>query len=279
MVRLRTWTAGGILVLVFAAMLGCGSEPPAEAQDDAPTPIPAVVPTPAPPPTPMVVYVEVTAVPLPTPAPQIIYVEVTPVPTPTLAVTPTPVPTPTSTPEPTQVPTPTPAPTPTPSPTPRFRTAERPQDAGHIGFRFESGPTLSGHTLSFKAVVQGEEQLPPTQLQVWQALRDGDLDRECSTLRPVAFVGEGQGGGVTPYQWSFCSSSSSKPQVYVDDVPWLTAAAWNVLRRSSNPFVYEWTVTVDLDDQRARELMYDRAAGFVLVGFAGETLLTRRWVK
>ena len=267
----RTWTAGAVLFLVFAAMLGCGSEPPAEAQEDAPTPVPTVVPTPAPTPTPMVVYVEVTAVPPPTPTPKVVYIEVTPVPTPTLAVTPTPVPT--------SIATPTPDPTPTPSPTPRFRTVDRPQDAGHSGFRFDSGPTLNGHTLSFKAVVQGDEKLPPTQLQVWQALRDGDLDRECSTLRPVAFVGEGQGGGVTPYQWSFCSSSSSKPQVYVDDVPWLTAAAWNVLRRSSNPFVYEWTVTVDLDDQRARELMYDRAAGFVLVGFAGETLLTRRWVK
>lgn len=48
-------------------------------------------------------------------------------------------------------------------------------------------------------------------------------------------------------------------------------------RRSSNPIAYQWTVTLNLDHQRVRELMYEQAAGFVLVGFAGETLLTRTW--
>ena len=275
------WVLGVTIFLGILAVLGCGQDQPAEAEVSVPIPVPTVVPTPVPPPTPLIVYVEVTPVPLPTPTPLIIYeyVEVTPVPTPTLAVTPTPVPTPTATPEPTLIPTATPAATPTPAPTLRFRTVERPHNAGYIGFRFETGPEINGTTLSFSAIVEGEKGLLPSQLQVWQALRDSDLDQECSTMRPLAFLGEGQGSGVTPYRWSYCSSSTAQPQVYVDDVPWLTADTWKVIHRSSNPFVYKWTVTVSLGDRRVRELMYDRAAGFVLVGFAGETLLTRRWVE
>ena len=294
----KTWIPMVALIVLAGALLGCGSSPAAEAEEpgsvpgSAPVFPPPVTPAPAAPPTPEIVYLEVTPVPGPTPTPQIIYVEVTPVPTPTPpatatatpAPTPTPEPTFTPTPRPTAIPTPTaaptvtPAPSPTPGPTPRFRTAPRPADAGYPGFRFVSGPEVSGHTISFKAVVTGEEELAPTQLQVWQALRD-DLDQDCSTARPIAFVGQGQGAGFTRYQWTFCSSATAKPQVYTDAVPWLTAESWQTLRRSSNPLVHEWTVTVNLDHRRVRELMYEHAAGFVLVGFAGETLLTRRWVE
>ena len=300
----KTWIPMLAVIVLAGVLLGCGSQPAAEAEEPGSAPAsapvfpPPVTPTPAAPPTPEIVYLEVTPVPRPTPAPKIIYVQVTPVPTPTPPATasPTPEPTATPTPAPTATPTPTPlptatppptptaaptvtpAPTPTPGPTPRFRTAPRPEDAGYPGFRFVSGPEVSGHTISFKAVVTGEEELAPTQLQVWQALRD-DLDQDCSTARPIAFVGQGQGAGFTRYQWTFCSSPTAKPQVYTDAVPWLTAETWQTLRRSSNPLVYEWTVTVNLDHRRVRELMYEHAAGFVLVGFAGETLLTRRWVE
>ena len=294
----KTWIPMLALIVLAGALLGCGSQPAAEAEEpgsvQGPAPVfpPPVTPAPAAPPTPEIVYLEVTPVPGPTPAPQIIYVEVTPVPTPTPPATATATPAPTPTPEPTFTPTPqptappvpvptatpTPLPTATPGPTPRFRTAQRPEDAGYPGFRFVSGPEVSGHTISFKAVVTGEQELAPTQLQVWQSLRD-DLDQVCSTARPIAFIGQGQGAGFTRYQWTFCSSATAQPQVYTDDVPWLTAESWQTLRRSSNPLVYEWTVTVNLDHRRVRELMYEHAAGFVLVGFAGETLLTRRWVE
>ena len=295
--KVNTWIPTLVLVVLAAAMLGCGSEPPVEAQSNVPPPVPVVPPTIDPAPaTPDIVYVEVTAVPPPTPAPKIIYVEVTPVPAPTLPAAPAPVPAPeptpaptprptpaptplpTATPEPTATPTATPAPTPTPGPTPRFRTVERPQDAGDPGFRFEAGPEVNGSAISFRAVVEGDEELAPTQLQVWQSLRY-DLDDDCSTARPIAFVGAGQGSGVTPYQWTFCPSATAKPQVYTDDVPWLTAETWEVTRQSASPFIYQWIVTVNLDHQRVGELMYDHAAGFVLVGFAGETLLTRVWAE
>ena len=98
-------------------------------------------------------------------------------------------------------------------------------------------------------------------------------------MRPVAFVGEGQGSGVTPYRWSFCSSAASQRQVYVDDIPWLTAETWEVQHRRSAPWVYSWEVAVDLEDRRVRELLYDRPAGYIVIGFAGEVLLTRRWVE
>ena len=298
----KTWIPMLAVIVLAGVLLGCGSQPAAEAEEPGSAPAsapvfpPPVTPTPAAPPTPEIVYLEVTPVPRPTPTPQIIYVQVTPVPTPTPpatatatpAPTPTPAPAPTATPTPlptatppptpTAAPTVTPAPTPTPGPTPRFRTAPRPADAGYPGFRFVSGPEVSGHTISFKAVVAGEEELAPTQLQVWQSLRD-DLDQVCSTARPIAFVGQGQGAGFTRYQWTFCSSATAKPQIHTDAVPWLTAETWQTLRRSSNPLVYEWTVTVNLDHRRVRELMYEHAAGFVLVGFAGETLLTRRWAE
>ena len=303
----QTWIPILALIVLASALLGCGPQPAAEAGAPTGAPAPAPVfppPAPAAAPTPEVVYLEVTPVPEPTPTPRIIYVEVTPVPTPTPPATATPTPTPTATAEPTSTPTPQPtatatptptptplptvtptatptatsAPTPTPGPTPRFRTVQRPADAGYPGFRFVSGPEVSGHTISFKAVVTGEEELAPTQLQVWQSLRD-DLDQDCSTARPIAFVGQGQGSGFTSYQWTFCSSATAKPQVQTDAVPWLTAETWQTLRRSANPFVYEWTVTVNLDHRRVRDLMYEHAVGFVLVGFAGDTLLTRRWVE
>ena len=277
--KVKTWIPMVVLVVLAAAVLGCGSEPPVEAQSNGPPPVPVIPPTIDPAPaTPDIVYVEVTAVPPPTQAPKIIYVEVTPVPAPTIPATATPTPLPTATPEPTATPTATPPATPTPGPTPRFRTVARPQDAGDPGFRFESGPEVTGSSISFRAVVEGTEELAPTQLQIWQSLRY-DLDDDCSTARPIAFVGAGQGSGVTPYQWTFCPSATAKPQVYTDNVPWLTAEAWEVTLESTSPFKYQWTVTVDLDHQRARELMYEHGAGFVLVGFAGETLLTRTWAE
>ena len=256
---------------------------PATAPESVPTPSPAPEDHPHPPPEPEIIYVEVTAVPPPTPAPEIIYVEVTPVPTATPPVTPTLVPTLTPTPEPTPRPTATPRPTPTsrPTPTPRFQPVERPEDAGHQGFKFEAGPTLNGANISFEAVVQGEGLLP-TQLQIWQSLRDGDLDQPCSTLRPIALVAEGQGSGVTRYRWQYCTNTTAQAQTYVDDVPWLTAKTWEVIvlqfKTGDQPQRTRWKVSVDLDDRRARELMYDRPAGYVLVGFAGDVLLTRWWL-
>ena len=251
---------------------------PATAPESVPTPAPAPAPEDHPHPQPEIIYVEVTAVPPPTLAPEIVYVEVTPVPTATPPVTPTLVPTP----EPTPTPTPRPTATPRPTPTPRFQPVERPEDAGHQGFKFEAGPTLNGANISFEAVVEGEGLLP-TQLQIWQSLRDGDLDQPCSTLRPITLTAEGQGSGVTRFRWQYCTSNVAQAQTYVDDVPWLTAETWEVtvlqFETTDQPQRTRWTVSVDLDDRRARELMYDRPAGYVLVGFAGDVLLTSQWVE
>ena len=279
------------LGLALAVLLACSSLqdavnptaaapiPPAATLSPTPVPVPAPSPTPPPSPTPVIVYVEVTAVPPPTPAPEVIYIEVTPVPSPTTPAAPTPI-APTPTPVPMATPTPTPLPTATPDPTPRFRAVPRPANAGHPDFKFTSGPDVDGTLITFRAVVEGDG-LAPSQLQVWQSLRPTDVDQDCSTLRPIAFIGEGQSSGVTSYQWAFCSASGQR-QVYVDNVPWLTARTWTVTpitRSGGNPPLFDWSLSVDLDDPRVRELMYDRPAGLVLVGFAGETLLTRSWVK
>ena len=300
--RGKAWILLAALSILACSMLGCRPQATAETPTGTQAAVATAAPTETAKPTPEIIYVEVTAVPPPLPTPAIIYVEVTPIPTQAPPATPTP---PTPTPEPTATPqliyievtplptpslpatptpkllptaTPTPTPTPTPGPTPRFRTVERPDDAGYPGFRYESGPVINGDTISFRAAVEGDEELAPSQLQVWQSLRY-DLDQDCSTARPIAFVGEGQGYGVTSYEWTFCPSLTATQQVYTDDVPWLTAAKWEVLHRSSNPFVYRWTVTVNLDHQRVRELMYEHGAEFVLVGFAGETLLARTWAE
>ena len=67
-------------------------------------------------------------------------------------------------------------------------------------------------------MVESAEDFKPTELQVWQALRY-ELDDDCSTARPIAFVGAGQGYSVTSYEWTFCSSPAAKPDVYTNDVP------------------------------------------------------------
>ena len=279
------------LGLVLATLLACSSPqdagnptavaPIALTATPYPTsgPVPAPSPTPPPSPTPVIVYIEVTAVPPSTPAPEVIYIEVTPVPFPTPPPTSAPIPA-TPTPVPMATPIPTPLPTATPAPTGRFRAVPRPANTGHQGFKFTSGPDVDGTLITFRAVVEGDG-LAPSQLQVWQSLLPKDVDQDCSTLRPIAFIGEGQSSGVIPYKWEFCSGSGL-PQIYIDDVPWLTAQTWTVTsitRSGGNPPLFDWSLSVDLDDPRVRELMYDRPTGLVLVRFAGETLLTRRWVK
>ena len=274
------------VVLVAGALLSCSS---GAAAGGTPTETPATsTESPPPTPTPVILYVEVTPIPAPTQTPQVVYVEVTPIPTPTLpvpstpapAATPTPEPVPTPAPEPTLAPTPVPTPTPRPTPTSRFRSVERPANSGHAGFQFESGPTLIGNILSFHATVDGVEFLP-TQVQVWQSLLGDDLDDRCSTVRPIAFVDEGQGSGVTAFRWTYCSGF--KPVVYVDPVPWVRAGEWTVTSRgqrfTTDPHIHDWRFSVSLDNPAVKELMYDRGKGFVVVVFAGDFLLTRRWVE
>ena len=159
---------------------------------------------------------------------------------------------------------------------------DRPANSGYAGFQFESVPALRGNTLSFHATVDGVEFLP-TQVQVWQSLRGDDLDDRCSTVRPIAFVDEGQGSGATAFRWTYCSGAGSQAHIYVDDVPWLASGEWTVTSRgqrfTTDPHIHDWRFSVDLDDPRVKELMYDRGKGFVVVVFAGEVLLTRTWVK
>ena len=52
-----------------------------------------------------------------------------------------------------------------------------------------------------------------------------------------------------------------------------------MIRRSSNPIVYQWAVTVNLDHLRVRESMYEHGSRFVLVGFADENPLARMWAE
>ena len=121
----------------------------------------------------------------------------------------------------------------------------------------------------------------PTQVQVWQSLLGDDLDEPCSTVRPIALVDEGQGSGATAFRWTYCSGF--KPVVYVDPIPWVRSGEWTVTSRgqrfTTDPHIHDWRFNVSLDDPRVKELMYDRGKGFALVVFAGEVLLTRRWVK
>lgn len=203
---------------------------------------------------------------------------------PTLAVrpTPTPVPPPTATlvpePTPTPLPEPTATPAPTPTPTPKWRPADKPEVAkteGWAGFRVTSGPTLDNNqTLRISATLDGHS-VAPTQVQVWQSLTE-NAKGDCPTDRPIALVDAAGTTGFTQIQWRFCSEAGQKHRVQVDDVPWVPGS-WSYSqrerRRTSEPLIGDWSLTVSLDNQDVEALEYSKPWGCKVVVLAGQQVL------
>ena len=298
--------AGSIPVLsaifLSLAVLACG---PAEE----PTPTPVVlqteglIPTPTAMPPPPVYTCTGVAFELdngnvecraftPTP-PEIVVVTATPPPeSPTEAPAPTPTPEPTEPPPPTPtalptaIPDPTITPTPRPTPTPRYRSVGAPEAMGIEGFKYVVGPTASSLDISFSASIESTGYINPTEIQVWQALtRD---DGSCSTERPIAFITKPQGSGQTyiasstAYSWAYCTSSGRRPVIYSETIPWLAAKSWtyaeNERRYNYDPFITGISVKIDLRDDRVEDISYTNPAGYIILVFWGEILLSRVWV-
>ena len=46
----------------------------------------------------------------------------------------------------------------------------------------------------------------------------------------------------------------------------------------ANPYIGNWSVTIDLGDERVDDLRYRRPEALIIVVFAGDRLLARQWV-
>ncbi len=263
--------------LILAAMVfavACGGSEAVEVPIE-PTPVPPIeAPTEAPRPTPTL---------LP-PTPQIIYIEVTPTPSAPLDEPLEEIPAQEEGEDAQPETEPEPVPTPTPKPTPKYRLAARSvADTSYKGLSFSSGPDISNDILTFSVVMDGQGN-EPSQIQVYHSLREQDVDgvSSCTTDHPIAFVERGSTAGITEFQWEFCGSSGSKPTIYVDDIPWVAPSTWSYdlrkRRRIFDPYLYDWVVNVNLQGERVQELKYENGAGYILVVFSGETILTKVWI-
>lgn len=190
---------------------------------------------------------------------------------------------PTVTPVPTEVVEPTIVPTRTPRPTatPLWRPAPKPQGVTNYGgFDITSGPTISGAVLRMSAVIDGQG-ITPSEVQVWQALRRDDDAGKCPTHKPIALIADNAAGGSSAIQWSYCSYIGSRPVLQVDSVPWLEGS-WlyseRSRRRTTDPYLADWSISVSLLNEDVEALEYPRPEGYYIVVFAGDLLLARVWV-
>jgi len=183
----------------------------------------------------------------------------------------------------TVVPTPTLEPTPTvkPTPTPRWRPAPKPQGVtGYKGFDITSGPVIHNNVLSVSAVIDGQN-IVPSEVQVWQSLRKNDDGGRCLTDKPIALIANSAAGGTSPIQWEFCSYLGAKPVIDIDSVPWITGT-WTYTkrdrRRTTDPYLANWSLSVSLSNDLVEDLEYPRPEGYTIIIFAGDTILAKVWI-
>lgn len=128
-------------------------------------------------------------------------------------------------------------------------------------------------------------EIQPTAVQVWQANTPVDWTDECSTEQPVAFVIPGTGGqAVTPaateYPWRYCIQGQYLARI--NQVPWIYADGWSYTERKrryiTEPRVWDFSLTVRLDDPRTQKLLYPRPTGWTILVYSGDILLGRQWV-
>gem|GEM_PF-4859180 len=260
------------VALLMLALLGCATrESPA-------TPTPEPVPT-------------ATPEPLPTQTPIVIteYIEVMVTPTPALdkpgvegGISEDEGQSQEKDPELQPTPTITPEPVPTAVPTPRWRPASKPQGIADVysGFAFTSGPTFTNNTLTMSATIEGKD-IAPTEIQIWQSLRQDDVGGKCPTEKPIALISKAQAGGTSLMQWEYCNSPGHEPLIYVDSVPWLTGS-WSLNERARSqtwhPYISDWSMSVSLWHDLVDDLRYDYPAGYIVVVFADNRLLAKVWV-
>lgn len=214
----------------------------------------------------------------------------TPTPEPTIEPTATPQPTaiPAATPTPTPTPEPTPAPTATPIPTPTLRyqpaaPAASAQFADYKadGVTFTTGPTVVDDVLRVKAEMRSD--LEPTEVQVWQS-RDYP-NEQCPTDRPIAVTAPGRTGHVS-MSWMHCVNPDVVPGRRTDNIPWVAAETWtygerprgNSIRDSLQPRIWDFNAVVNLSIPDVWRLEYVQPAGYIIVIFSGDTLISKTWV-
>jgi hypothetical protein len=131
------------------------------------------------------------------------------------------------------------------------------------------------------AVIDGQN-IKPSEIQVWQALRRNDEGGKCPTEKPIALISEGSGGGTSQIQWQYCSHVGAKLITQVDSVPWLTPGSWTYTQRprqrTTYPYLADWSMNVSLFNELVEDLEYSRPEGYVIVIFAGDLLLAKVWM-
>ena len=187
---------------------------------------------------------------------------------------------PTATPVPTVVIEQTPTPTLRPTPTPRWRPANKPEGVtGYSGWDL-SGPTIRNRVLSMSAVIENHSVVP-SEVQVWESLRQDDDGGKCPTEKPIALIADGSTGGTSSIQWQWCSYKGAKPVIEVDSVSWLSGS-WSykqrTRRRTTEPLIADWSMSVSLNNDLVEDLEYSRPEGYIIVVFAGNTLLAKVWL-
>lgn len=305
-----------VAALAIFFTVGCGSSeeisadpPPVTIQTEGliPTPAPTRPPRPTPTPVPDTPVPEVRCVggTLVDVSPELVECRL---PTPTLQ--PTPVPT-TPTPEQSAeaqgdqdgevakahddaTPTPEPTPTPVPTPTPRFRSVDPPSlvdlpgsSGGTPIFKFSS-LGIHDNILSLSGTMTGRADLASRQwtIQVWQSQYEVVVTENCSTEKPIAFIMAATGGDnflpvATPYEYFYCVGGQGLNRTV--DVPWLRADSWSLAERkrryTTEPRIWDFRVKANLQDERVQELEYHRPAGWMVLIWAGETLIAREWLE
>ena len=189
------------------------------------------------------------------------------------------------------------APEPAPSPTPaRFRPVPPPSAVDLPGgsggvpiFSFGAGPRIHNYVLSLSGTITDRPDLASARwtVQVWQADYPVDLTTDCSTEKPVAFIMPPTGSGSafvpvsSPYQWTYCVQGQGFTRAV--EVPWLRAESWSLTertrQRTSQPRIWDFSVSADLDDERVAALEYYRPEGWTILIWAGETLVAREWIE
>ena len=194
------------------------------------------------------------------------------------------------------VPEPTPEPTvgPTPVPTPRVRPVSAPDlsvlgvaSGGSALMDINGSPQMINYILTMSGTVTNRPDVSPSMIQVWQAKYD-EGDAECSTERPIAFLRPGNTDSVftqqtSPYEWQFCRKNpnldyETRNAPQVDKVPWLFTTSWTYTERNrrytTEPRIWDWTMTANLDHALVKELEYSSGASYWrIIVFSGTNVI------
>jgi hypothetical protein len=156
---------------------------------------------------------------------------------------------------------------------------------GNPKISWTSNPRItSDRVLTLDGTVTNNDSISPSMIQVWQ-IHHETTTLDCPMERPVAFIRPGNNSGTvysrqsSSYGWHYCGVG--KP--IVDQVPWLATGNWSYTQRkrryTTEPFIWDFQVTVDLKDERVQALEFPDWTAWRVVVYSGEDLLTWDWVS